>query len=468
MTYALVDNATLTAVQRIQGDIIIKNTDTIDGDLVAFENFIQGILFYDELICLDNYKKEHQQERKDTFDFIRFLDPTKYNLQQIDSAARQEANHIKPEIRAGKFADEDFKSFLELVKMNSICVWEQSSSIFYLTMRMLGEKYSDEWAKYGQLSATIFNELSDVSKTKGRWSEDVKLINSKGEVLSNETFQSNTNDYGGTNRSLDMFIASLNWLAYKSIYYSMAAKALNADSFLHPIRHAFQIHWMTKTGAFGHGFTKNLLDKMSGDVSNTLAEIKNYGGVATTAIQVPIFTAWLVSETGSPKNIIDAARELKNQSHFTEIRGILREIRTEYDRSNLKESNKKISKWNTDLEKALGDLKRLYGVKTNQGIASSLVINVYNSLAMVSQTPKAPVFNNFTIPRPDFMKSSLNKSFTHTFKNIASELTTTERLGGFKDYLTSAVKLDKYHTSSRFKVEEPKYQRLSSNWKRPM
>ena len=45
--------------------------------------------------------------------------------------------------------------------------------------------------------------------------------------------------FGGTTRALDMFIASLNWLAYKSIYYSLAAKYLKADTFLHPIRHAY-------------------------------------------------------------------------------------------------------------------------------------------------------------------------------------------------------------------------------------
>lgn len=468
MTYALVDNATLTAVQRIQGDIAVKNTDTIDGDLVAFENLVHGILFYDELICLDNYKKEHQEERKRTFEFIKFLDPIEYKLEQIDNAARQESDRIKPEIRGGKFADEDFKSFLELVKMNAICVWEQRSSVYYLTMRMLGEKYSDEWAKYGQLSAAIFSELSDVGTTKGRWSKDVSLISSSGEVLSSEMFKDTANDYGGTTRSLDMFVASLNWLAYKSIYYSLAAKALNADSFLHPIRHAFQIHWMNKTGAFGHGFTKNLVDKMSLDVSKTVSEIKHYGGVATSTMRVPIFTAWLVSETGSPTNIIEAAKELKKQNSFMEIRGILREIRTEFDQNNLKESNRKITKWNDELEKALGDLNRLYGVRTNQGIASSLIFNVFNSLSVVSPTPKVPVFNNFSIPRPEFMKTSLNKSFTHVFKNIANELTTTERLGGFKDQLISAVKLDEYSNSGNVKVEEPKYQRYPSGWKRPM
>lgn len=48
MTYALIDNATLTAVQRVMGQIIVKTPDTINGDLVALENLVQAILFYDD------------------------------------------------------------------------------------------------------------------------------------------------------------------------------------------------------------------------------------------------------------------------------------------------------------------------------------------------------------------------------------------------------------------------------------
>ncbi|MNR53524.1 hypothetical protein D3C85_1735540 [compost metagenome] len=54
MTYALIDNATLTAVQRATGEVPVQNSDTINGDLCAVENFLQGILFYNDLLCIDN------------------------------------------------------------------------------------------------------------------------------------------------------------------------------------------------------------------------------------------------------------------------------------------------------------------------------------------------------------------------------------------------------------------------------
>jgi hypothetical protein len=56
MRYALIDNSTLTSIQRILGDIPVKNRAIIDNDILALENYIQAILFYDEIICIDDYK----------------------------------------------------------------------------------------------------------------------------------------------------------------------------------------------------------------------------------------------------------------------------------------------------------------------------------------------------------------------------------------------------------------------------
>jgi hypothetical protein len=48
MRIAVVDNSTLTAVQRLLGEIEIENTVSIDGDIAAFETLIQSILFYEQ------------------------------------------------------------------------------------------------------------------------------------------------------------------------------------------------------------------------------------------------------------------------------------------------------------------------------------------------------------------------------------------------------------------------------------
>jgi len=175
VTYALIDNATLTAVQRVMGQIIVKTPDTINGDLVALENLVQAILFYDDLVCIDNYKDQHKKEREDYFSFIKFLSPNDYHFEEFEKQAKKEASLIRPEIRAGEFSDPDFRELLELLKLNMVCTWDLRSSVYYLTMKMLGQPNTSEFAKYSEISSSIFNELSDVSSTFGRWSSNASL-----------------------------------------------------------------------------------------------------------------------------------------------------------------------------------------------------------------------------------------------------------------------------------------------------
>ena len=67
MRKALVDNATLTAVQRLNGDILVKNKYDLDGDILAMEGLLQAILFFDEIYFLDDYKPEYQESRHQYF-----------------------------------------------------------------------------------------------------------------------------------------------------------------------------------------------------------------------------------------------------------------------------------------------------------------------------------------------------------------------------------------------------------------
>lgn len=471
MTYALIDNASLTSVQRVMGEVEIKNSDTINGDLVALENLVQSILFYDEIICIDNYKKQFVEARSERFDFVRFINPSDFKLEGIEKTAKAEANSIKPEIRGGEFADEDFGSFIDALKMNVICTWDLASSVYYLTMKMLGQPYTEEWSKYGELSASIYSELSDVAETHGRWSEDVDLIGSDGTVHTlqdmEQALKEKSRGHGGTTRALDMFVASLNWLAYKTIYYSLSAKYFKADSFIHPIRHAFQMHWMKKSGVYGHDFTSKLIGKLSDNAQTTVSEITDYGRSSTVCMDIPIFSAWLAVEAGGPNGVIDAAYNIRNNQQFQDIRGLLKQIRIAYDEEGIGASNKLISKWETELVKASASVKGAYGMETDQGIPSSFIMNVYNSVAAVSGLPKFPTFN-FSVPLPEFISNNRSTSFTNMYKDMTRELTTVERMGGLRDLLASSFQIEEGQYYGGAKTEDPRYRNYSSDWKLKM
>ena len=470
MSYALIDNASLTAIERTTGDIVIKNPDTINGDLMAFENIIQAILFYDELICVDNYKDEHREARKSKFDFIRFLSEEDFELAKLDQLAKKEARQINPEIRGGEFVDDDFKQLVEMLKLNMVCTWDLRSSVYYLTMKMLGQPDTPEYEKYSELSASIFNELSDVADTKGLWSTDVKLVSSSGHEFTESEFarerESASRGMGGMTRPLEMFIASLNWMAYKSIYYSIVAKHFKADSFIHPIRHAYQLHWMQKTGAFGTDYANRVIQSLSDKISTTRSEIVSHGRTSTISLDLPIFSAWLVNETGNVSQVIDSALELKSHDQFRTSREILREIHIAYDETGIQAGNKRVAQLQSDLEKISGDVKRSYGVASQQGIQGSFLIKSINSLTGLVGIPSIPE-TEFALSTPDFMKSKQHKAFSTIFKDVTNELTNIERLGGFRDQLASNFAIDNSHYVAP-KTENPRFRFASSDWKQPM
>lgn len=454
MPYALIDNASLTAYQRATGDIVVKNPDTINGDLVAVENLIQAVLFYDELICIDNYKEEHRAERIKKFDFIRFLPNDKFNLPEIEKLSKESVSKIQPEIRSGEFADEDFKELIGLLKLNMVCTWDMRTSVYYLTMKMLGQPNTPEYEKYRELSAAIFNELSDYGDTFGRWSTDVNLISSDGQL------------YGGLSRPLKMFIASLNWLAYKSIYYSLAAQHLKADSFIHPIRHAFQLHWMRKTGAFGHDYTSRLIENLANKISTTSSEIVHHGRNSAISLDLPIFSAWLTQETDDIKFILNTALELKKSDIFVVARETIKEIKISYDELGITKGNQKATKLITDLDKISGDIKRKFGVPSLQGVQGSFIIKSINAITTLAGMPALPDYD-FALSTPDFMKSKSMKAFSTIFKDVTNELTSIEKLGGIKNKMSKSFMIDSEGYAPP-KTEDPKYRNLRSHWKIPM
>jgi hypothetical protein len=467
MPYALIDNASLTAVQRVLGEVRIKGPDTRNGDIAALENLVQALIFYDDIICIDNYKSEHKVQRASRFPFVRFIDPKEYNLSEVEEVSKRESEQIRPEIRGGSFADDDFKEFFRLLKMNIICTWDMQGSVYYLTMKMLGLPDTDDYAKYSELSASIFNELSDVAETRGRWSDAVKLVGSDGAVY--EQKPNKIGRYGGSRKSLDMFVASLNWIAYKTIYYSLVAKHLKADSFLHPIRHAFQIHWMNKSGVYGHDFTSKLVETLASDVRAAVCVVMDKGRSTTVAIDLPLFSAYLASEAGDVTGVLEAAVQLRTNPGIEPIRQLLREIRLAFDEDGYEAANKKIEKWESELKKASALTRSTFGVKTPQGLPLSPLVAVYNSLAPAAGLPTLPDLK-LRVAVPEVLKSPRSKSFGSFYKQIAKELATVERMGSLREILGRRFVFED-GWDERYvppNTEDPKYRYIRSHWKEPM
>ena len=84
----LIDNATLSGVERITGVSKTLNLHNIDNDILCLEKLLTAILFSDQLIGVDDYKDEYRSQRLRKFDFIEFkkVDAIKYDELTKDAA----------------------------------------------------------------------------------------------------------------------------------------------------------------------------------------------------------------------------------------------------------------------------------------------------------------------------------------------------------------------------------------------
>ena len=472
MTYALIDNSTLTAVQRVTGQIMTKSKDSVDTDIVALENLVQAILFYDRIVAVDDYIPKYRDERIAAFPFITFLNAHEYNIDTIEEKAAEKAAEIKPEIRGGEFANEDFKRLVDLLQTHIVCTWDISSSIYYLTLKGLVNSDSPEFEKYGNLAASIFIELSDATETGIRTSGDVKLIDRFGNPITKgykvPGARWGDGSTGGTTGAIHAFVAALVWLANRSIFYSLTAKYLQADTFLYPIRQAYQQYYISKTCGYGYDYPKHIVEHFSTTLGGDLIDISNGGLSTATAIDLPIFSAWLAKETGDAAAIVNVATQIRKVPEFVEARDQLRAIRNSFDSDDIAEANKTVAKIVKDISKSSADIRAKYGIETRQGLPVTRLVHVYNTYAALNGLPNIPDFD-FKIKLPDFIRNLKKHSgFSSIYRNISSDLSRVWALGEARDILGARVVKDEKAVAYNPKSEAPEYRHVHSPFKSPM
>ena len=359
MGIALIDNSTLSSVERILGKAPVRSKTLIDGDLVAFESLINAILFYNDIIALDDYKPEFAQQRKNNFPFINFINPSEFNSSHILEDTKKDAKLFYPKIKGGKITDE-FGSLFFLLNMNIHCTWDITSSIYYLTLKLLGNDYSEDKNLYDSLFSIFFSQLSEHTIDIPENANKVSLIDQYGNLINTgyriPKAKSNGGETGGLTPALNAFIASLNWISFRSIYYSKFAEYLKADTFLHPIRQKFQISYYDKTHNFGADYITDIIDLFSKTTTQTVEEIFSSTKYRNISFELPLFLSSIISKVEEPKDIIDYALELRSKEQFVNAREQLGEIKNLLE-VDFEHANIKVSKIYNSLLTTLNSIK---------------------------------------------------------------------------------------------------------------
>jgi hypothetical protein len=155
----LVDNATLSGVERLIGESQTLNLNNIDNDILCLEKLITAILFSDSIIGVDDYKDSFRSQRLKKFDFIDFL---KIEAESYGALARDSADFARSMAFAfdGSKPVGDVVSFFESLRIDPQLRWDLFVSSEYLTLSLLVKDTRD--IRYETAIDSVFrNENAD-------------------------------------------------------------------------------------------------------------------------------------------------------------------------------------------------------------------------------------------------------------------------------------------------------------------
>lgn len=473
MRRAIVDNSTLTAVQRLTGDIPVYNKYSLDGDILAFENLIQTILFFDEIYYIDDYKEEHREKRLNKFTYMDGIMLNEKDYDAIINETNRLMKSVVPVVEGGTFKDDNFAPFFELLKMNNIFTWDMSSSVYYLTQKMLNgvgnELNVEEFSKMTQMIFTenndYFNKIANPKK---------KIVDASGNEISSEGCGVIDKDGNGqiayVSRQTNLFLANLSWLAYRTIFYTLFTNTIGGTLILHPIRNAFQISYLNKISGIFNNVYCNIISSMNKRAEERLKSIYQHTEPFLAKYVLPIFSVAIISKAKTPTEAINMALHMKYEGDFEFARMRLMEIEELYAEGVNIKAIQEANKLLLEIEKMMYQLGEKYYVHTRQGISLSPIIQAYNIGSAISSSIISPI-PNFTpqIKTLGRLKDlTPQRGFNAVYKSIINDLATIGRLGNYYEMLTTEVVYHEradYYTS---KTEEEKYRYSKSYWKIPM
>jgi hypothetical protein len=472
MTTALIDNATLSAVERLLGHAPSRSKDSFDVDFLAYENFVQARLFYDDVAVVNDYIPAHREARRAAFPQVSHLDVSQLGLQDVSVAADKIAASIRPKIQGGEFANPEFKALFELLQAHMVCTWDISGSIYHLTLKVLADEGTAEFQKYGALATSIFQELGD-AKGAGQWLRpDIELVDQYGKPVAAgyrvPKARWGNGETGEPSRAIAAFVASLVWIANRAIFYTLAAAHLKADSFLYPIRQAYQQHYVAQRFQYHADFAQRLVQQVSATLSRDVVDVQRAGSPSLASCDLPVFSAWLAQRCGDPRAALHALEDIRLQAPFVEARAQLNEIHDAFHDDALAQGNRRIEKLSAGIQRVSASMREKYSVNTRQGVPLTRLVTIYNAVAGFAGLPPLPKID-LKVPLPPFLRDMRREvGFCAVYRNTMNDLAVVASLGGLHDAMSRRLEIDPEAVSYSPKAESPRYRESHSPFKSPM
>jgi len=310
MSKILIDNSTISSVQRALGKAPLKEPALLDIEHVSLSRFCDAVLLNDEIIVPDNYKTELTPARKallsnDVFKFEPLNDNEDEDLIEISSSM---SGLWTEAFRSG--SDRSlFSEYFSQVDAFSNFIWEHSTSEFFLVFRAHG---------IGKESPLIEAVLaSPASEEFGR---QLQIYAEDGQAVS----------WDKLSRHVQRMLSVMGWLGTQYIWHQVFASQHESTYIPHPLRDFFAYDFLNRvnlgsknTVAFADAFTQGI-GKFQGRLKDSLNAL---GVIESTAtINLPGMLPLLVRESSSGKDFLDVLYQIREETDVNELRQILNHV----------------------------------------------------------------------------------------------------------------------------------------------
>lgn len=461
MVSAIVDNSTISALQRLTGKAGVpsRNYYDIQGDVSALEAFLNTLLFYDDFYFIDDYISEHQASRAEHFPFLRPLRTTDFPYDMAIDKAKSATEDLMLDIRGGRMHAGLVKEFLESIGLHLTAAWHMQSSDFFLTLKILSSEGGDELRdKYSPLTALIFNQtlgMSDKGDCK------VNLMANDGSAIGDVEEK-----FGRTYQiqsDLLSFASSLNWLTHRSVFYLLAAANFSAALSLHPIRHNFIARWAQVSGSVDvpHDWRENVSQFFGSRAESSVNSINEWSDSVAIDLRLPTVTSWAVGSAGSVSKAIKFVCDTRSKPEAIRLRSHLSEIDQIRLEGNVRKFKKELGKLKTSLEEEALALQRKYGKGETTSRSKSISV-----AAQLLPYPSLQVAGSFELPQDLNIRSK--PAVRTLFRNIVDDIVAFDSLGHVRGLLARELSWNKNAYVPKLRVEDKKFFGRGSGWKEPM
>ncbi|MEG3438273.1 hypothetical protein V0288_14180 [Pannus brasiliensis CCIBt3594] len=307
MTRILIDNATISSVQRALGKAPLKEPALLDIEHIALARFCEAVLLSDCIIVPDNYKSELTASRK------ALLSGECFHFQELakneDSEISKICTSLLPMWNKAFDAGSErslFSEYFSQVNAFSNFIWEHSSSEFFLVFRAHGID------KTNPLIEAVLS--SPTNQTLG---SELQIIGTDGRVV----------PWKKLSKHVQRMLSVMGWLSHQYIWHQVFSAQHNCSYMPHPLRDFFAYDFLARVQS-GYRSKSDFASAFSDGIGNFKGKLQdslNALGQTESAshINLPSFLPILIRESSSGDDFMSVLYQMRYESSVIELREML-------------------------------------------------------------------------------------------------------------------------------------------------